>query len=238
MSEHIVTSYDEDLNELTRRVAEAGGLAERSVNHAVDALSNYDTEIARKVIEGDDQIDTLQREIEEKAVLTIARRQPMAHDLREVMSTIHIANDIERIGDLAKNMAKRVIAVEGQAHPRKFIQSVERLAALAIEQLRDVLDSYSARDLAKALAVWERDKEIDILYTLIFQELLSHMMDDPRNTGFCIHLLFCAKNIERIGDHATNIAETVHYLITGTPTTGKRPKKDMTSLTPVEYHDS
>jgi phosphate transport system protein len=238
MSEHIVTSFDDDLKELTRGITEIGGLAERSVDYSVRALIEVDPIAAQKVIEDDKQIDALQREIEERAVLTIARRQPMAQDLREVMAAIHIANDLERVGDLAKNTAKRVIAIGGQFQPHKFAHGVEHLAELALEQLKNVLDSYVSRDLAQALSVWRRDNEIDVLYTSLFRELLTYMMEDPRNISFCTHLLFCAKNIERIGDHATNIAEIIHYVITGIALTDERPKKDTSSLTSVEYKDA
>jgi len=238
MSDHIVTSFDEDLKELAQRISEVGGLAERSVDRSVRALVTVDAAVARQVIEDDDRIDALQHEIEEKAILTIARRQPMAQDLREVMAAIHIANDLERVGDLAKNTAKRVIEIGGQFQPQQFVHGVEHLAELALEQLKNVLDSYVGRDLDQALAVWRRDNEIDVLYTSLFRELLTYMMEDPRNISFCTHLLFCAKNIERIGDHATNIAEIVHYLITGIALTDERPKKDTSSLTSVEYKDA
>jgi phosphate transport system protein len=235
MSEHIVSSFDEDLKELAQGITEVGGLAERAVDRSVRALVTVDVDAARKVIEDDDRIDAIQREIEEKAILIIARRQPMAQDLREVMAAIHIATDIERVGDLAKNIAKRVIAIGGQFQPQQFVHGVEHLGELAQEQLKNVLDSFVGRDLDQALAVWRRDDEIDILYTSLFRELLTYMMEDPRNISFCTHLLFCAKNIERIGDHATNIAEIVHYLVTGIPLTDERPKKDTSSLTSVEY---
>jgi phosphate transport system protein len=238
MSEHIVTSFDDDLKDLARRITEIGGLAERSVDLSVRALMEVDIAAARKVIEDDKRIDEIQREIEEKAVLTIARRQPMAQDLREIMAAIHIATDLERVGDLAKNTAKRVIAIDGQFQPQKFVHGVEHLSELALEQLKDVLDSYVSRDLDQALTVWRRDDEVDVLYTSLFRELLTYMMEDPRNISFCTHLLFCAKNIERIGDHATNIAETVHYVVTGVSLTDERPKKDTSSLTSVEYKEA
>jgi phosphate transport system protein len=154
------------------------------------------------------------------------------------MAAIHIATDLERVGDLAKNTAKRVIAIGGQFQPQQFVHGVEHLAELALEQLKNVLDSYVSRDLDQALNVWRRDNEIDFLYTSLFRELLTYMMEDPRNISFCTHLLFCAKNIERIGDHATNIAETVHYVITGIALTDERPKRDTSSLTSVEYKDA
>jgi phosphate transport system protein len=235
VADHIVASFDEDLKELAHKISEAGGLAERSVERSVRALVTIDTAEARKVIEDDAQIDDLQREIEEKAITTIARRQPVAQDLREIVAAINIANDLERVGDLAKNTAKRVIAIGPQFQPQQFVHGVEHLAEMAMEQLKNVLDSYVARDLDQALVVWRRDDEIDVLYTSLFRELLTYMMEDPRNISFCTHLLFCAKNIERIGDHATNIAEIIHYLITGVALTDERPKQDTSSLTSVEY---
>jgi len=237
MSDHIVTSFDDDLKDLARHISELGGLAERSVDLSVRALTKVDLVAARKIVEDDKRIDDLQREVEEKAVLTIARRQPMAQDLREVVAAIHIANDLERVGDLAKNTAKRVIAIGGQFQPQQFVHGVEHLSELALGQLKTVLDCYASRDLDQALAVWRQDNEIDALYTSLFRELLTYMMEDPRNISFCTHLLFCAKNIERIGDHATNIAETIYYVITGMALTDERPKKDNSSLTAVEYKE-
>jgi len=235
MSDHIVTSFDDDLKDLARRISEIGGMAEHAVGVSVQALIDVDTALAQQVIENDRKIDIMQREIEEKAILTIARRQPMAQDLREIMAAIHIANDLERVGDLAKNTAKRVVAIGGEMQPKKLVHGVEHLSELALEQLKDVLDAYASRDLEAALAVWRRDNEIDVLYTSLFRELLTYMMEDPRNISLCTHLLFCAKNIERIGDHATNIAETLNYVITGKAMAEERPKKDNSSLTSVEY---
>src|SRR5499425_3945899 len=174
--------------------------------------------------------DQLQREIEEKAVLTIARRQPMAVDLREIVAALRLANDLERIGDLAKNIAKRVVALNGDFPPQKLIRGVEHLAELVLEQLKDVLDAYAQRDLDKAILVWRGDDKIDAMYTSVFRELLTYMMEDPRNITFCTHLLFCAKNIERMGDHATNIAETVYYMTEGRALTDERPKGDTTGF--------
>jgi phosphate transport system protein len=178
----------------------------------------------------DAAIDALQREIEEKAVLTIARRQPMAVDLRDVVGALRLANDLERIGDLAKNVAKRVIALNAEFPPPKLIRGVEHMTDLVLGQMKAVLDAYARRDDAKAMAVWRGDEEIDAVCTSVFRELLTYMMEDPRNISFCIHLLFCAKNIERMGDHATNIAETVHYIIDGRPITDARPKGDTTTI--------
>ncbi len=231
---HTVAEFDDELREISRNVAEIGGMAEQMVDQSMGALKRSDTARAEAVIEEDAKIDRLQREIEEKSILIIARRQPMAQDLREIVAAIRIASDLERVGDLAKNIAKRVIALEGQFKPQSLMHGVEHLSELSLEQLKHVLDAYGRRDVKQALAVWERDEEIDALYTSLFRELLTYMMEDPRNIGFCTHLLFCAKNIERIGDHATNIAETVHYQITGVTLEDERPKDDRTSTSPVD----
>ena len=173
--------------------------------------------------------NTLQREIEEKAVLTIARRQPMAVDLREIVGALRVANDLERIGDLAKNIGKRVLALDSEFHPPKLIRGVEHMGALVLTQLKEVLDSYAGHDLNKAMAVWNGNEAVDAMCTSLFRELLTYMMEDPRNITFCIHLMFCAKNIERMGDHATNIAETVYYMIEGHAIADQRPKGDTTT---------
>jgi phosphate transport system protein len=233
MSEHTAKAFDVDLQELTRKVSEMGGLAEKEVADSVDALAKRDGALAQRVIATDISTDQLQREIEEKAILTIARRQPMAVDLREVVAALRLANDLERIGDLAKNIAKRVVALNGDFPPQKLIRGVEHIADLVLEQLKDVLDAYAQRDLAKAIAVWSGDDKIDAMYTSLFRELLTYMMEDPRNITFCTHLLFCAKNIERMGDHATNIAETVYYMVEGRALVDERPKGDTTNIAPV-----
>jgi phosphate transport system protein len=235
MKEHIVASFDEELSELSQKIAEMGGMAEQQVADSVAALARRDAELAQTVIVIDRRMDQLQREIEDKATLMIAKRQPMAQDLRQIVAAMHIASDLERVGDLAKNTAKRVFAIESNFGAQRLVAGVEHIAELSFAQLKNVLDAYTTRDLEAAHAVWERDDEIDAMYTSLFRELLTYMMEDPRNISFCIHLLFCAKNLERIGDHATNIAETVHYLITGVPLTDERPKKDTTSSTPVEF---
>jgi phosphate transport system protein len=227
---HTAKAFDADLQDLARMVAEMGGLAEKQVADAVDALAKRDTTLATRVTTSDANIDALQREIEAKSVLTIARRQPMAVDLRDIVGSLRIANDLERIGDLAKNIAKRVIALNAEFPPPKLIRGVEHMTDLVLEQLKAVLDAYARRDDNKAMAVWRGDEEIDAVCTSVFRELLTYMMEDPRNITFCIHLMFCAKNIERMGDHATNIAETVHYIIDGNPITERRPKGDTTTI--------
>lgn len=226
MSDHIVSSFDQELRELRGMIAEMGGLAEKSVADSVEALLKRDSQRAKAVIELDTAIDRLQRQVEERAILIIARRQPLALDLREIVSALRVANDLERIGDLGKNVAKRVVAIQGHMQPNQLFGGFDHMADLVLEQLKQVLDAFAQRNVEEALSVWNSDGEIDAMYTSLFRELLTYMMEDPRNIGFCTHLLFCAKNIERIGDHATNIAETVHYLVTGDSPAGERPKAD------------
>ena len=231
MTDHIVRSYDTDLEGIRRSLAEMGGMAERMLGDTTVALVRRDTALAQKIISADQRLDNLQREDEEKALLTIARRQPLAQDLRELISAIRLASDIERVGDLAKNIAKRAVAIAGQFQPpHRAVVGLEHISRLVQAQLKDVLDAYAATNEQKALEVWKRDDEIDALYTSLFRELLTYMMEDPRNITFCTHLLFCAKNIERIGDHTTNIAETIHYLVTGDSLDVNRPKLDTTNI--------
>jgi phosphate transport system protein len=233
MSEHTAKAFDIDLQDITRKVAEMGGLAEKQIADAVDALVKRDAALAQRVMALDLTTDALQREIEEKSILTIARRQPMAVDLRDIVAAMRVSNDLERVGDLAKNIAKRVVALNGDFPPQKLIRGVQHFAELVLTQLKQVLDSYAQRDTAKALAVWKGDDKIDAMYTSLFRELLTYMMEDPRNITFCTHLLFCAKNIERMGDHATNIAETVCYMVEGRSLADERPKGDTTNIPPV-----
>ncbi|MCG7394772.1 phosphate signaling complex protein PhoU [Microvirga sp. ACRRW] len=234
MSEHIVTSYDNDLQALRRRISEMGGIAEKMLVDAISALVRHDTAMAQTVIASDKRLDVLQREVEENAILTIARRQPLAVDLRETISAIRVSGDVERIGDLAKNIAKRALAIGADFQPQKIVLGLQHMSDLVLGQLKDVLDAYAQQDTARALDVWKRDGAIDALYTSLFRELLTYMMEDPRNISFCTHLLFCAKNIERIGDHTTNIAETVHYLVTGETLAIDRPKNDRSIDTGIE----
>ncbi len=229
MHTHIVSAFDADLQNLTRRIAEMGGLAEKAVGDAISALARRDMDLARQVVSADQRIDALQREIEDAAILVIAKRQPVAVDLRQVVGALRVANDLERIGDMAKNVAKRVLVINGAVPAAKLILGVENLSKLALEQLENVLDAYAGRDSAKALEVRSSDGSIDAVYTSIFRELLTYMMEDPRNITACTHLLFTAKNLERIGDHATNIAETIVYVATGEVVRDDRPKSDETT---------
>jgi phosphate transport system protein len=230
ISEHTTKAFDADLQELARLVAEMGGLTEKQIADAIDALTLRDPRRAQQIVNADLTVDALQREIEEKSVLTIARRQPMAVDLRAIVGALRLCSDLERIGDLAKNIAKRVLVLEGELPSPQFVRGVQHMGALVLRQLVQVLDSYAGRDREKALAVWNGDEEIDAMCTSIFRELLTYMMEDPRNITFCIHAMFCAKNIERMGDHATNIAESVYYMIEGRSIPDPRPKGDTTSF--------
>ncbi|CDX17182.1 phosphate signaling complex protein PhoU [Mesorhizobium sp. WSM4935] len=226
-SVHIVSAYDEELKYLSKRIAAMGGHAERMVEQAVEALVNVDHGLAQKVIQDDLVLDEGQREIDDKAIIIIARRQPMATDLREIVGAIRISADIERVGDLGKNVAKRVASVDGR-QPNSLFRGLEALADLALTQLKEVLDVYASRSVERIGFVRDRDDQIDAMYTSLFRELLTYMMEDPRNITPCTHLLFCAKNIERIGDHATNIAETIYYIVTGDQLPADRPKGDQT----------
>lgn len=228
-TEHIVTSYEDELDSLDKKIAQMGGLTENLVGQAADALRMRDTELAAQIIEDDARIDEFELEIEEQAITMIARRQPMALDLRQIMAAVKITSDLERIGDLAKNIAKRVLSIHNEKQPSQLVHGMKSMQALALSQLKDVLDAYTERNTDKALSVWRRDEEIDAIYNSLFRELLTYMMEDPRNIGLCTHLLFCAKNMERIGDHTTNIAETVHFLVLGTAIPAERPKGDETT---------
>ena len=232
---HIVSSYEAELSELDSKIAHMGGMAEQQLASGFDALVKRDPALAEQVIGNDRMIDVFNREIEEKAIVVIAKRQPMAVDLRQIMAAMRVSNDLERIGDLAKNLAKRALAIASEQHPRSLMVGLEHMVELALRQLKDVLDAFTQRDAEKALAVWKADAQIDAMYNSVFRELLTYMMEDPRNIGLCTHLLFGAKNIERIGDHTTNIAETVYYLVKGIPLAHDRPKGDVTSSTFFEH---
>jgi phosphate transport system protein len=233
MVDHTIRAFDTDLQQLAGKVAEMGRLDGEQIADAITALLKRDTALAEQVIATDDRVDDLQREIEEKAVATIARRQPMAIDLREIVGTLRISNDLERVGDLAENIAKRELLLTEEFRINEIAPQLQHMANLVRDQLARVLRSYEQRDAVLALDVWRKDQEIDALNTSLFRELLTYMMEDPRNITFCSHMLFCAKNIERAGDHATNIAETVYYIVEGRQLTEKRPKADVTSKKPL-----
>jgi phosphate transport system protein len=231
MPDHIVKAYDDDLTALKSMLSQMGGMAEDQLSQSIEALIRRDTKLADKIVLADGKIDAMEIAVEEKAVLTIAKRQPMAKDLRNIMVAVRIAADIERIGDLAKNIAKRAHAIYDNI-PQRLTKGLGRLGEMSQAQVKLVLDAFAASDAEKAMDVWRHDEDIDALYNSIFRELLTYMMEDPRMIGACTHLLFAAKNIERIGDHATNIAENIYYLVHGEILKEQRPKKDKTSLTP------
>ncbi|MBZ0215977.1 MAG: phosphate signaling complex protein PhoU [Fimbriimonadaceae bacterium] len=237
MNEHIVSAYEDELNELGGQIALMGGLAERQLLDATDALRDMDSGKADRVIKADKQLDEIERDIEEQAILMIAKRQPMATDLREIMAAIRISSDLERIGDLAKNIAKRVNGLNGEQQPKRLIHGITHMSQLAMEHLNIVLDAYSQKNVEKAIYVWQNDEEIDAMYTSVFRELLTYMMEDPRKITSCTHLLFAAKNIERIGDHATNISETIYFLVKGEPLSDDRPKGDASPYTRLSPDD-
>lgn len=226
---HTTRAFDTDLQELTRKIVDMGRLDDEQIAAATEALMKRDTALASRVIAADDRVDALQRDIEEKAIAIIARRQPMAVDLREIVGALRISNDLERIGDLAENIAKRVMLLTDEFRINEVMVQFQRMVQLVRDQLTRVLQSYERRDVAEALDVWRKDQEVDALNNSLFRELFTYMMENPHNITFCTHLLFCAKNIERMGDHATNIAETVYYIVQGRPLKEERPKADITS---------
>lgn len=235
-SEHTVKAFDEQLKRLDHLIAEMGGLAETQLANAIEALIRRDGERASRVVGIDMRLDELELEVDHHTVMLLALRQPMASDLREIIAALKTANILERIGDYAKNVAKRTgTLVEMPPVPPSL--TIGRLGRLAQEMVKDVLDAYLARDVEKANMVRERDKELDALYTSLFRELLTYMMEDARNITACTHLLFVAKNLERVGDHATNIAEITHFLVKGTVPTTQRPQDDETYLAVAEPHE-
>ena len=228
-SEHIARAYEEELRKLNNTIAEMGGIAESQLGSAIEAVAKRDTELAARVVEADTRVDQLEREVDNLAIRLLALRQPVARDLREIFAALKIASDLERIGDYASNVAKRSIALS-QIAPVQAVYALPRMAQFAQLQIKDVLDAYVQRDADQAYSVWTRDAELDEMYSSLFRELLTYMMEDARSISACTHLLFMAKNIERIGDHATNIAEKLYYLVNGTPLEQVRPKGDISSL--------
>ncbi len=220
LSEHIVTSYEDELTLLSQYISEMGGEVEAAVSNAVRALLKLDHQLARETIANDTRIDQMHARIDDMAVSMIARRQPMARDLRSIITAIHVANDLERVGDMAKTVSRRALQIDGLSLAPKFYNGVKHMADLILRQLKEALDAYSSRNAQAAIAVFNADDEIDALYTSLFRELLTYMMEDPRNITQCTHLLFCSKSLERVGDHATNIAEHAYYLETGQQMSG------------------
>lgn len=227
---HTARVFDSDLHELAGKVAEMGSLTERQIIDAVRSLIERDTELAEQVIANDSAVDALQHEIEHRAIETLARRQPVAVDLRDIVAAMRLCNDLERIGDHAKHIAKRELALGTDIQPQSLAHGVAHMAELVLSMHRRVLNAYANNDVQAALEVWTDDEEIDGVCKSLFRELLTYMMEDPRNITFCMHLMFCAKDLERIGDRATNIAETVYFVIEGHEIDAQRPKGDPTNL--------
>lgn len=232
---HIVRTFDEELKEIDRMIATMGGYCENILSQSLVALRKRDPELAEDVILLDEKINILEKQIEEQAMRMIALRQPMAQDLRQLIGAMRIATDLERIGDMGKNIARRAITIAEEKHPKPIKKYLKRMGKLVSTQLSDALDAYSQRDADKAIAVWSGDEDVDAMYTSIFRELLTYMMEDPRYISLCTHLLFGARNLERVGDHTTHIARNVHFLITGDVMHENRPKSDDTSDIQVAY---
>ena len=230
--EHIVTAYSDELTQLAQSIAEMGGQVEVAIENGTKALLKLDRELADVTIIADQRIDDMERKIDDMAVSMIARRQPMASDLRAIITAIHVSSDLERVGDMAKQLARRSLKLEGLNLQPSFYNGVKNMTALVLRQIKDALDAYASRDAARAIDVCNRDDEVDAMYTSLFRELLTYMMEDPRNITPCTHLLFCAKNLERIGDHATNIAERAYYLQTGKQLTSDVQELHRTQIKP------
>ncbi|NWG46533.1 MAG: phosphate signaling complex protein PhoU [Alphaproteobacteria bacterium] len=233
MAETNIRAPVAELEDLTAKIARMGGLAESQLTDCLEAALRRDSDLAQKVISRDVAIDALEQEVEEDCVRLLALRHPMAGDLRAVVAAMKISIDLERIGDLSKNVSKRTLVLNRE-EPVKLIQGLGRMGRQALAQLKEVLDAYSLGEPDRAVAVWRRDEEIDELYNSLFREFLTYMMEDPRTIGLCTHLLFIAKNIERIGDHATNIAEIVYFCHKGRHISEARPKGDVTSVMRIE----
>lgn len=226
---HTIKAFDQELDQLRATISEMGGLAEAAIRESMEALVRRDGGAVAAIVERDRKIDALEVEVERQAVQIIALRAPMADDLRDVVAALKIAGVVERIGDYAKNIAKRVASVEDSKI--RAISLLPEMARIAGEMVRDVLDAFAARDADKAAAVCERDAAVDDFYNSIFRSLLTHMMENPHNITPATHLLFVAKNLERIGDHATNVAEMVYFAATGQHLADRQKGADVTDIT-------
>ncbi len=235
-AQHVVKSFDQELKHLRELIIEMGGIVENQVALAAEAIMSRDTAAATRAVEEDPRVDALERDVEERVIRMLALRQPMAEDLRTIVAALKITGDLERIGDYAANVAKRSIVLAQFSLPYS-LAGLANMARLVQEGLKTVIDAVAERDPEKAMEVWRSDQMIDDLYTGIFRELITYMMEDPRNITPCTHLLFIAKNLERIGDHATNIAETIYYAVKGEVLPETRPKGDTSSYTVVRPRD-
>ena len=235
--EHLVKSYDNDLKKLRNMMTEMGGIVESQVAMATDAILDRDGALAARAVEDDPKVDALERDIEQFVIRMLALRQPMASDLRQIVAALKVTGDLERIGDYAANVAKRSIVLAEFAVPYS-LAGIAHMARLAQEQLKQVMDALTAGDPDKAVHVWRSDQAIDDIYNALFRELITYMMEDPRNITPCTHLLFIAKNLERIGDHTTNIAETIYYAVKGEVLTDARPKGDTSAYAVIRPREA
>jgi phosphate transport system protein len=231
---HIVKSFEQELARLSGLIAEMGGLVESQVAAACEAVLQHDGEAAAAAVETDPKVDALERQVEQFVIQLLALRQPMAQDLRLIVASLKITGDLERIGDYAANVAKRSLVLTQYSLPFS-LTGLAHMSRLVQEYLKMVIDAVGESDTDKAVEVWNADENVDQIYNALFRELVTYMMEDPRNITPCTHLLFIAKNLERIGDHATNIAETVYYAVKGEPLTGARPKGDTSSFAVVRH---
>lgn len=223
MTTHIVKAYDEELTRLHNTLVQMGGLAESQLDHAIKAIIRRDPALAATIIKEDVKVDRLDHEVDAMTTKLLALRQPMAEDLRTIIGAVKISVDLERIADYAANIAKRAITLT-QSAPVKPVFAIPRMARLVQNMIKDVLDALIARDVDKAMMVWNADEEVDEMYTSLFRELLTYMIEDPRSITSCTHLLFVAKNLERIGDHTTNVAETIYFMVSGKRLLEERPR--------------
>ena len=223
-NDHTLKFFGEELQQLKAAVAQLGGMVEAQVADSIRAVASRDVGLAQAIVGRDRKLDELQAEIEKKAIRMIALRQPVAQDLRRTVAAMKLAWNLERTGDQAKNIAKRALVIAEAEPITPLTRSVERMGKLVLARLKTALDAYNDEDLEQALMVWQKDQEVDEHYNSLFRELLTYMMSDPRLIGACAQLLFVAKNLERIGDHATNVAEMIHYEVTGEDIVGDRPR--------------
>src|SRR6185312_16081439 len=235
--EHLVKSFDLELKRLRNMMAEMGGIVESQVALAAEAIMNRDSAAATRAVEADPKVDALERQIEQFVVRMLALRQPMAGDLRQVVAALKTTGDLERVGDYAANVAKRSMVLAQFQLPYS-LAGLAHMARLVQEQLKSIMDALGTGDTEKAVEVWRSDRVVDDIYNALLRELITYMMEDPRNITPCTHLLFIAKNLERIGDHATNIAETIYYAVTGDVLPDTRPKGDTSAFTVVRPREA
>ena len=224
MTEHTLKFYGEELDQLKAEVVRMGGLTEVQVAQAVQAVATRDVSLAEAVVGRDERLDILQHEIERRAIRMIALRQPVAQDLRRTVGALKLSLALERAGDYAKNIGKRALVIAEAEPMTPLTRSIERMGELVVARLKEALDAYSSGDVEAAMSVWNRDEDVDEHYNSLFRELLTYMMGDPRTIAACAHLLFVAKNLERIGDYATTVAEIVRYEVAGEEFSDPRPK--------------